>query len=156
MWDGPTVNLVLLSISALVSACTPVMLAIISRRQQETAREVASNVAEVRVKLAESTSSMEGRVEGIKADVHTTATKVTDKVEEVRAGLAGQTDIIEGQLTAIHTSVNGERAAMQAELKAMHQTILQLTSRNLNLETRHTEDVRRGEALIPVEVVKPR
>lgn len=91
------VNTVILSIVALISALTPIFLAIINRNQNANFKAVKKSAEEAAQKAA----------------------IVSDKLVE-------HGEIINNKLDAVNSSVNGERAAMIAKLEAMHDEITRL------------------------------
>ena len=104
------VILILGAVGTLVTVLTPVLLAMINRKQGQ--------------QLINSAKSLE----------NTSATKVAAelaavKVEAVREDLKGATDLQAQELKAIHTSVNSEREKMQKKQDEMNAHILDLTAK---------------------------
>jgi hypothetical protein len=97
----------------LVSAMSPILLALINRTQRQGIKAAAEKAEEVRTDLRE-TAHVQSQ------ELQATA----QKVEAVRVDLREQGAVQTQEIKAIHTAVNSERAAMVAEIAALRKELL--------------------------------
>jgi len=136
--SGISINTIILAVTTLVTAMTPIMLAVINRRQTRAAAIMADGVERVRTDLKTNT-----------AEYISQSAMAASRVESVRTDLRQQAVASNAQLNAIHTAVNSERSAMLEKLEVMHKAIQLLTADKLSLQQQIHDQGRRSNPNSP-------
>lgn len=104
---GPNWNTIILSFTMMITALTPILLALINRKQGLALKnsEIARNAV----------------------------VDAARKVETVRTDLATKTDSLSNDVRSIHKAVNSERTAMLEKLEMMHREIQTLSADKASL-----------------------
>lgn len=79
----------LTAVSVVISALTPILLAIIARRQAQNLHETAARVAEVKTDLSVTSNALAQNVETIHVAVNSERTKMLEKLEAMHREIAG-------------------------------------------------------------------
>ncbi len=104
------INTVILSLGVLITALSPIILAVINRNQKAAAVRAADAVETVRLDLASNSANTDAKLEHIKDSVNSERTAMIERIEALHAEVLALRMTPDGEKGAVPAAVQNIRA----------------------------------------------